>query len=156
MKPLIVLLAIFTISLFTVKLIQGKYSVVLSARIAISGMLLFTALGHFLFTDGMSMMISEFIPLKKELIYFTAILEIGSAIGLHLPQIRSITAWLLIIFFIAILPANIKASFEHLNYQTTTYDGKGLAYLWIRVPLQILFITWVFFSSIRITKIKKS
>jgi hypothetical protein len=28
------------------------------------------------------------------------------------------------------------------------FDGNGLNYLWFRVPLQILFIVWVYFSLI--------
>jgi len=149
MKPLIVLLITFTITLFTLKLKQGTYNFVFSAQIGMSAMLLFTALGHFMFTDGMALMIPHFIPLKKELIYFTAIIEILGALAIHIAQLRTITAWLLILFFILMLPANIKASIENLNYQTGTYDGNGLSYLWFRIPLQILFITWVYISSIK-------
>jgi len=71
------------------------------------------------------------------------------ALAIHIAQLRTITAWLLILFFILMLPANIKASIENLNYQTGTYDGNGLSYLWFRIPLQILFITWVYISSIK-------
>jgi len=112
-------------------------------------MLLFTALGHFLFPDGMALMVPEFIPFKREFIYFTAILEIAGAVGLHIPQLRLLTSWLLILFFLLMLPANIKASMDHLNYQKGTFDGSGVAYLWFRIPLQILFILSVYFSSIK-------
>lgn len=149
MKPLIVLLVSFIAALFILKFTQGKYNFSLSARIAFSIMLLFTALGHFLFTEGMSMMIPNVIPFKKLLIYITALLEILGAMGLHIPKYRSLSAWLLIFLFILILPANIKAATEQLNYQTGTYDGKGIMYLWFRVPLQILFIVWVYLSTIK-------
>lgn len=149
MKPLIVLLTTFTVALFVLKLVQGKYNIAFSARIAMSIMLLFTALGHFLYTDGMTMMIPDFIPLKRELIYFTAVVEILAAVGLHISQLRPITAWFLILFFILMLPANMKSSIEQLNYQSGTYDGKGLTYLWFRIPLQVLFIIWVYISSIK-------
>ncbi|MEO8255585.1 MAG: hypothetical protein ABI554_14495 [Flavobacterium sp.] len=150
MKPLIVLISVSIIAIFALKLINGDYNIQLSARIAMSVMLIFTAMGHFMFTDGMSMMIPDFIPFKKELIYFTAIIEIFGAIGLHISQFRTMTAWLLILFFVLILPANIKASMEQLDYQKATFNGNGLGYLWFRVPLQILFIFWVYFSSIKI------
>ncbi len=149
MKPLIVLLVTFSVTLFVLKHKQGKYNFVFSSRIAISTMLLFTALGHFMFTDGMTMMVPDFISFKKEMVYFTAIIEILGAIALHIKQLRLITGWLLIIFLILMLPANIKASIEHLNYQNCTYDGNGLLYLWFRIPLQILFITWIYLSSIK-------
>lgn len=144
MKPLIILITVSVISLVTLKIINGKYDFVLSARIGISVMLLFTALGHFLFTEGMTLMIPDFIPFKKEIIYFTAIIEIIGAIGLHIPQLRPLTAWLLILFFMLILPANIKASIKHIDYQNATFEGNGLAYLWFRIPLQTLFILWIY------------
>src|SRR5699024_5030506 len=103
-----------------------------------------------MFAEGMSMMIPDFIPLKKEIVYFTAIAEIVGATGLHIPQFRMITAWLLIIFFILVLPANITASIEQVDYQKATSNGNGLIYLWFRIPLQILFIFWVYFSSINV------
>ncbi|WP_339840485.1 hypothetical protein [uncultured Maribacter sp.] len=151
MKPLIVLLVLFTITLFTLKFIQGTYNFAFSARMGMSAMLLFTALGHFMFTDGMSMMVPEFIPFKKEMVYFTAIIEILGAFALHIPQVRVVTAWLLILFFILILPANIKASIASLDYQKSTYEGNGPFYLWFRIPLQILFIFWIYKSAIKTT-----
>jgi hypothetical protein len=35
---------------------------------------------------------------------------------------------------------NIKETIKQLNYQTTTYNGKGTSYLWFHISLQILFI----------------
>jgi len=52
MKPLIVLLSVFFISLLTTKFVRGQYEFALSGRIAMSAMLVFTALGHFAFTEG--------------------------------------------------------------------------------------------------------
>ncbi|XHP75317.1 hypothetical protein KCTC52924_03083 [Arenibacter antarcticus] len=115
-----------------------------------SVMLLFTAMSHFMFTDGMSMMISDFSPLKKEIVYSTGVIEIIGAISLHNSKFRTVTAWLLILFFILILLANIKAFMEQIDYQSVTFEGNGLVYLWFRVPFQIFFILWVYFSSIMI------
>lgn len=153
MKPLIVLLIIFIISTGVQKLFLKSANYTLSSRIAMSAMLLFTALGHFLFTEGMSKMIPDFIPQKSTVTILTGILEIILAIGLLLPNYQKITGWVLIIFLLFMLPANIKASLENLNYQTGTYDGKGIGYLWFRIPLQVFFIAWVYFSTIKINEI---
>ena len=149
MKPLIVLLLSFIASLFIVQLIKKEYNFALSARIAMAVMLLFTAIGHFAFTRGMAMMLPEFIPYKLELVYFTGIIEIVGAIGLFIPGLRVLTAWLLIVFLILILPANIYAALKNINYQTGAFDGNGPAYLWFRIPLQLLFIIWIYLSAIR-------
>lgn len=149
MKPLIVLFLAFVFSLFVTKAFRGNYDFYLSGRIAMSVMLLFTAVGHFAFRKGMAMMLPDFMPYKTALVYLTGSIEIVAAIGLFIPSLRLITAWLLIAFFILILPVNIYASVKHVDYQKATFDGSGLAYLWFRIPLQILFIVWTYLAAIK-------
>jgi len=149
MKPLIVLVIVFGISLLATKFFRGNFEFALSGRIAMSVMLVFTAVAHFTFTKGMAMMLPDFIPYKTETVYLTGIIEIVAAIGLFIPSLRVITAWLLIVFFILILPANIYSALKHIDYQKGTPNGNGLTYLWFRIPLQILFICWTYLSSIR-------
>jgi uncharacterized membrane protein len=149
MKPLIVLLSIFLISIFIIKLITQKYDLFLSARIGMCAMLIFTAIGHFAFTKGMAMMIPSIIPLKTEIIYLTGLLEILLGICLLIPRLTVYTGWILIAFFIVLLPANIYAAIKHIDYQKGTFDGNGLNYLWFRIPLQVFFIVWTYISSIK-------
>lgn len=149
MKPFILFIVVSMLSLLMIKIVQGKYDLHSAMRIGLSLMLLFTALGHFLFPDGMALMIPAIIPFKKEIIYFTAIIEIVAAVGLHVPQFRLLTAWLLMVFFVLIVPANIKAAMLNLNYQTGMFDGPGMNYLWFRIPFQLLLIVSVYFSSIK-------
>ncbi len=149
MKPLIVLISVFVISVLALKVFRGEYHLPLAGRIALSAMLLLTASGHFIFPKGMSMMVPGFIPFKTELIYLTGVFEIVAAIGLFVPSFRILTGWFLIAFLVLMLPANIYASINHINYQSGTFDGPGLSYLWFRIPLQILFIAWTYFAAIK-------
>ena len=149
MKPLIVLLAVFIIAVLVSKIVWHKCDMALAARIAMPAMLVFTAVGHFAFTEGMAMMMPDFIPFKTAMVYATGIIEIAAAIGLFIPSFRVVTAWLLILFFILIIPSNIKAAVQHIDIQKGTFDGEGLNYLWFRIPLQILFIAWTYISSIK-------
>jgi uncharacterized membrane protein len=98
MKPLFVLLGAFIISLLVTKLVTKTFDYPLSGRIAMAVMLLFTAIGHFAFTKGMTMMVPDFIPFKTEVIYLTGVIEIIAAIGLLIPNTRVWTGWGLIIF----------------------------------------------------------
>lgn len=148
MKPLIVLLITFIIFLLSYRLVRGIYDFSLAARVAMSVMLLFTAIGHFAFTKGMTMMLPDFVPYKVSIVYLTGFIEIAAAAGLFISSIRHITAWLLIVFFILILPANIYAAMQQVDYQKGTLDGDGINYLWFRIPLQVLFILWVYFSAL--------
>lgn len=149
MKPLIVLLLVFAISLFGIKLSKGTFELAEAGRIAMSAMLLFTAIGHFAFSKGMAMMVPDFIPNKVAVVYLTGLLEVAAAIGLFVPALRVWTGWLLILFLILVLPANIQASIKQINYQKGTLDGPGLSYLWFRVPLQMLFIAWTYLVAVR-------
>ena len=149
MKPLLVLLGVFAISLVGTKILDNNFEFALSGRMAMSIMLLFTAMAHFAFTKGMAMMLPSFIPYKSAIVYLTGFVEIAAAIGLFIPTGRTITAWLLIAFFIFLLPANIYAATKHIDYQKGTFGGNGLAYLWFRIPLQILFIVWTYLFAIK-------
>lgn len=149
MKPLFVLLGAFIISLLVTKLFTKTFEYPLSGRIAMAVMLVFTAIGHFAFTKGMTMMLPDFIPFKTEVIYLTGVIEIIAAVGLLIPSFRVWTGWALILFFILLLPGNIKAAIHHIDYQKGTFDGNGPSYLWFRIPLQILFIVWTYLSAIR-------
>lgn len=149
MKPLLILLLSFLIAVFVIYFIKKEYDFSLSARISMSIMLVFTAIGHFIYTKGMSMMIPIFIPYKEIIVYLTGVFEILLAICLLIPKFKSITGWILIVFLLLMLPANIYASINNINYQKGTIDGNGLSYLWFRIPLQILFIFWIYISSIR-------
>ena len=120
MKPLIVLIIVFGMSVFALKLTTHKYNFPLSARIAMSAMLLFTAIGHFIFTKGMAMMIPNFISFKTEMVYLTGIIKIVAAVGLLIPGLRVLTAWLLLLFFLLLLPSNIQASIKHIDIEKGT------------------------------------
>lgn len=149
MAPLIVLLLTFAIAVVAIRLFRKQYDLPLAARIALSVMLLFTSIGHFLYHEGMVLMMPDFIPFKKELVYFTGLIEIAAAAGLQVPRTRKWTGWLLILFFILVLSANINAAIKHVDYQRATYEGMGPEYLWFRVPLQLFFIVWTYFCAVK-------
>jgi uncharacterized membrane protein len=149
MEVLIVLITAFGCALTIIKLSGRHYDFYRAGRIAMSAMLLFTATGHFMFTKGMTMMLPDFLPFKTELIYLTGLIEIAAAIGLLIPGLSMLTGWLLILFFVLILPSNIKTAAEHIDMYKSTCDGKGISYLWFRIPLQMLFIIWIYVCAIK-------
>ena len=149
MLLLIVLIAAFLLSLVTLRIIKKDWRFPLAGRIAMGAMLLLTGVGHFIFPEGMALMLPDFIPFKMAIIYVTGVIEMAAAIGLLIPRLQKLTAWLLIIFLVSIFPSNIYAVIHHVNLQTATYDGSGLDYLWFRIPLQLLLIGWVYYFGIR-------
>lgn len=115
-----------------------------AVRAGLAVMLFVTASAHF---NGMRAdlvrMVPPSIPNPELMITFTGICEILGAIGLLVPQTRRIAAVALILFLIAVLPANIHAARAQL-----TLSGAPVTPLWPRVLLQALFIALVWWSGI--------
>ncbi|RYZ75324.1 MAG: hypothetical protein EOP06_32515, partial [Proteobacteria bacterium] len=135
MKPLVVLLGTFALGLLVIKFFSGETNPWLAGRIAMAVMLVFTAVGHFVFVRGMTMMIPALLPFKRELVYLTGGLEVGAAVGLLVPKLQHPTGWGLMLFFLLILPANINAAMNRIDYQKANNEGHDTGYLWFRVPL---------------------
>lgn len=154
METLLVLFGVFITTLLIIWLTTKRFELAFASRVAMAVMLVFTAIGHFIFAKGMAMMIS-FLPWANVIVFITGIIELIAAIGLLLPKTKVLTGKLLILFFILLLPANIYAAIHNINLQTADYTGKGLSYLWIRIPMQLLFIAWVYFSSLGINQKSK-
>ena len=148
MKPLIVLICAFLVSLLITRVLRKRYDYILSGNIAMALMLFFTAFGHFLFLNGMANMLPENVPARRLIIIFTGVLEAALGAGLLLSTTRRLTGILLIAFFIAVLPANIYAALHHINTETGEPTGPGPHYLWFRIPLQILFMAWVYWFAL--------
>lgn len=147
MKPLIVLVVTFLLSLVVSRLATGSFELELSGNIAMCCMLFLTAAGHFMFTKGMEMMLPPVIPFKRAVVYISGIAEIVLGIMLLLPAYRHLAGNLLIILFIVLLPANIYAARTNLNMEKANHEGPGIDYLYKRIPLQVFFIIWVFYFS---------
>ena len=147
MAPLIILIASFSLFFLINKFfLKSKYTVSLIGRAALATMLIFTGVAHFINTDLMIAMLPEVIPLKKETVLFTGLLEIAASVGLIWEKTSKITSILLIVFFVVILPANIKGSIEQVQLGGMK---QGADYLYFRIPLQILFIGWAYYFGIR-------
>jgi len=150
MKPLIVLGTAFGIALLITRLISPVWDFALAGNIAMATMLVFTAIGHFVYPKGMAMMIPDFIPLKTLWVYVTGVFEVLAAPCLVIPVTRHPAAIVLIVFFVCILPANINAAVMKVDFEKASYDGNDLRYLWFRIPLQLFFISWVWFFGMYI------
>jgi uncharacterized membrane protein len=147
MKPLIVLIVTFLLSLVIARLSMGRWQLIFAGNVAMCCMLMLTAIGHFKFTEGMVMMLPPVIPFKTAVVYVSGIVEIILGLMLLLPSMRNVAGNLLIILFIVMLPANIYAAMTKLNMEMANHEGPGYEYLYFRLPLQLLFIAWVLYFS---------
>jgi len=149
MKLLSILFSVFIIALLGTKIIQGEWNWIFSGNLGMAVFIIFTGFSHFKFQKGMALMIPDFIPYKMFWVYFTGVLEIAAGIGLMLPQLREITAILLIVFYIAVFIANINSSKKRVNIFKADYTGPGMTYLYKeRISMQIILIAWAWYFGI--------
>lgn len=110
---------------------------------ALTVMFLFTASAHFnKMRHDLVRMVPAIFPSPMLMIHATGILEILGAVGLAIPRFRSIAGFCLILLLLVLFPANIKAARENL-----TLRGKPATQLWLRAPMQILFIGLIWWVS---------
>jgi len=111
-----------------------------ATRAGLALMLLFTASAHFnSMRHDLVRMVPPAIRHAMAMIYFTGVCEIAGAIGLLIPATRLAAVVALILFFVAVLPANVRAARAGVQLR-----GKPATRLAVRVPMQVLFIalTW--------------
>jgi uncharacterized membrane protein len=114
------------------------------AKAGLTIFFIFTAIGHFVRTKEMSLMVPPVIPYPVETIYITGVLELLGAIGIWIPSLKKITGFSLILMLIGILPANIYSAIYHIDFGG---HETGPAYLLVRIPFQLFVICWVYFAT---------
>ena len=114
------------------------------ARVGLSLLFIFSAIGHFIRTEGMAAMLPGYVPYRMELIYITGVLEFLGAFGIWIPNLTRLTGLLLILMLIGVLPANIYSAIKRVDFGG---HGVGPAYLLIRIPFQLFVIWWTYFST---------
>ena len=147
MAPLIFLLGTFAVIYLINRFLLGsRLSLSLIGRASMAVMLIVTGVSHFTNTGDMVAMMPDFVPAKRELVYFTGVIELLAVIGILWDKTAWLTSVLLIIFFLAVLPANIAGSLRSVQFGGMEY---GPWYLLFRIPLQIFFILWIWYFGLR-------
>ena len=115
-----------------------------ATRVGLAAMLCFTAAAHFNSMRGdLVRMVPPFVPNPEFMVTFTGICEILGAIGLLIRRTRRAAAIALLVFLVAVLPANI-----HAARSGVTLRGQAATPVMPRVALQLLFMGLVWWSGI--------
>ena len=126
----------------------GFASAITSALAGCAGLaliFLLAGIAHFVVGRPMAEMIPAVVPFRLPLVYFTGLCELAAVAGLLLPEMRRTTGWAVIVFLIAVFPANISGALRHLPLGG--HDAPH--YLWFRVPVQLLLIGWTYYFAVR-------
>ncbi|HEV2387593.1 MAG TPA: DoxX family protein [Candidatus Acidoferrales bacterium] len=108
------------------------------ARYALATMFFFTGVAHFSSERrDLIAMVPPRLPRPELLVAITGILEFAGALGLLIPETRAWAAWCLVLFLVAVFPANVSAARRGIGIR-----GRPHTPLWLRAPMQLLFILW--------------
>ncbi len=114
-----------------------------SARYALVVMFIFTATAHFnKMKHDLARMIPAYFPQPLLIVYITGVFELLGAAGLVLPDFRRLAGICLIALLIGMFIANVNAA-----QSGVTLRGKPPTPLWLRTPIQILFVALLWWSS---------
>ena len=116
-----------------------------AGRGALVAMFLFTGASHF---TGMKYDFAAMIPppLPNDLwvIYLTGLFEMAGAVGLLIPRTRKLAGICLVLLLAALFPANVYAALNEIPLR-----GEAATPLWIRTPMQLLYIGMIWWTSIK-------
>lgn len=149
MAPLIVLVAVTLLARLVGQLgVAPLRDWAAATRVGLAVMFCFTAAAHFNSMRGdMIRMVPPAVPNPEFMVTFTGICEILGAIGLLLPRTRRVAAVALILFLLAVLPANVHAAVSGV-----TLRGVPPTPLVTRIALQGLFIGLLWWTGVRTTR----
>ena len=112
---------------------------------ALAVMFLFTSTAHFSgMKHDLAAMMPEPLPDGLWIIYLTGVFEIAGAIGLLIPRTRRLAGIGLVLLLVAVFPANVNAALNGIPL-----GGEAPTPLWLRAPMQLLFIGMLWWTSIK-------
>lgn len=87
--------------------------------------------------------IPPFLPYPLALVYISGIAEIVGGIGVLAPSLRPWAGITLVALLIAVFPANLYMALSPVR------AGMGIApvWLWLRLPIQVVLIAWVWWAT---------
>jgi uncharacterized membrane protein len=117
-----------------------------AAAIGLGFLFTFTGIGHFVQTAGMVEMLPSWVPARMLLVYLTGFLEFAIAAGFLIPSFRQFTGWIAAIMLVLFFPVNVYAAIYRVPVGGHAW---GPVYLFIRAPLQLIILFWVYWFTIR-------
>ena len=107
-------------------------------------MFLFTGFSHFSSLKyDFAAMIPDPLPDDLWVIYVSGAFEIAGAVGLLIPRTRRLAGVCLVLLLVAMFPANVNAIINGIPL-----GGNAPTPLWVRAPMQLLYIGMVWWTSI--------
>lgn len=104
----------------------------------------FAGASHLFLATPFIQHLPTWVPLRAEIVFVSGLVEIALGIALLLPPpARRRVGLVLALYLVGVFPGNVYVAVFDVDV-----DGQpGGAYPWVRLPLQLLFIAWVLWST---------
>lgn len=99
-------------------------------------------LNHFISPSFYLKSMPPYLPWHLFLVYLSGFFEIALGAMILVPALTNTAAWGLIALLIAVFPANI-----HMALNPQLYPEINPIALWLRLPLQAVFIAWAYWFT---------
>ena len=111
-------------------------------RLAMAAFYVAAGVNHFRVPDFYLSLMPPYVPWHAELVALTGVLEIALGVLVAIPRTASLAAWGIISMLIAFLPVHV-----HMLVNNHLYPQAPTSVLWLRFPIQALFILWAYWFT---------
>ncbi|HSP45010.1 MAG TPA: MauE/DoxX family redox-associated membrane protein [Chthoniobacterales bacterium] len=111
------------------------------SRVALALFFIITGTAHFISPTPYVAIVPSYVPWPGAIVALSGVAEILGGVGVCFSESRRASGWWLIALLLAVFPANIHAISTGM-----VVGGHPLPVwmLWGRLPIQLLFIAWVY------------
>lgn len=99
-------------------------------------------LNHFINPALYLKIMPPYLPWHLFLVYLSGFFEMALGVLLLIPAFTRVAAWGLVALLVAVFPANI-----HMAVNPQLYPDISPLALWLRLPLQAVFIAWAYWYT---------
>ena len=110
----------------------------MTARRLFGPFFILAGLMHFLIPRQYEAIVPDYLPAARRLVQASGIAEIAGGAGVLHPRTRRLASRWSVATLIAVFPANVHMALHPERYRVPG----GRVALWIRLPVQALFILW--------------
>ena len=114
------------------------------ARFFAGPVMVAAGINHFVNPEFYLKIVPSALPYPDALVYLSGVAEIAGALGTMHPRTRRPAGWFLIATLVAVYPANIYMAFSPDRFASIPQWV-----LWARLPLQFLFVYWVWLATLK-------
>ena len=113
-------------------------------RILLSIAMVAIGANHFIAPEPFMQIVPFFLSHPLTLVYISGFFEILGGVGLFIPRFSRSAAWILVILFITVFPANLYQAIYNIPVPALPHDP---SLIWLRLPFQMLLVVWAWWLA---------